>query len=379
MPEQLLRRDVRRRRSRPKGTSRFTPIIVGVVVGFAAVIYLNWPGAGRTNPDALKIWRIASGQRPDFTDRSFTPVARIYEAVGLGDAPVAAGIVGFLLGAALITFVLLRHQSARVSWLTAGYALAGYLLTAFHLGQYSKDVFLIPVILILLVNRRIWWELVALASMMVYAYLFRDYWYLVAAGYLVYRILTWSQARIRYLVLLGGLGSIAVGMGIHRVYGRDPQDFRTRSIGYYEPSTALPHIVPFPQPVGGLVDIFANYWLLFLPVTLPVTAGAIYIVVTLAVAGLRLYPLACMRSSRRWPERSTLDGVVVRRTLSLLLSYTVVQAAFEPDYGSVLRHVTPLIALAVAGVLAMESGQRREGKAAPWNWSGAARHTGNTR
>ncbi|HIY66433.1 MAG TPA: hypothetical protein H9830_09180, partial [Candidatus Agrococcus pullicola] len=132
-------------------------------------------------------------------------------------------------------------------------------------------------------------------------------------------------------------------------------------------------LVPFEQPLGGLVDVFLNYWLLFLPLLLPFTASILHLAVTAGIFFARTYPLITARSSTRWPDRDTLPGVLARRSIALILALTVVQAVFEPDYGSSLRHLTPLMPLAIVLLQAMRSGSMRRGQAVPWSWTGAPR------
>lgn len=348
-------------------------VVIGVLSGLVLVIYRNTPSVDRLGPDALKIWRISSGQRPDFRDQSFTPVANVYRFLGLGDAPLAAGLFGFLLAAGVITFVIFRVRPRGVSVALALYIVAAYFVGAFYLGQYSKDVFVLPVTLALLLNRRIWWEIPIVASMLAYTYWFRDYWILITVGYITYRIVTWRQVRIRYLLLIGSVAVLIIGAGNYLVLGNDPNYFRAKVLRILEANTSFATITPFPQPFGGLVDLFVNYWLVILPVLLPLTAGLLYLVVAAGLGFLRLYPLFAARSSRRWPSASTFDGVLVRRSLSLLLAFTAVQAIFEPDYGSVIRHLSPLLPVGLSLLLSMRAGTPRGDRAAnSWSWSGEA-------
>ncbi|WP_345752693.1 hypothetical protein [Microbacterium rhizophilus] len=347
-------------------------VVVGLLGGIVVVVLRNF-SSEQLSPDALKIWRISSGQRPDFVDQSFTPVATIYRMLGMGDAPLLAGLFSFALAAAVVTFTIFRLRPHRIGWPVALYVLAAYLGSAYYLGQYSKDIFVLPVAFILLMSRRIWWEIPIIGAMIAYSYWFRDYWFLITVGYVAYRAVTWVQVRVRYLLIIGSLAAVAIGLGNFLVLGNDPNYFREKVVSVLEANTQLLTIVPLPQPVGGLIDLFVNYWLILVPLALPFTAGLVYVAVSAVLIFLRLLPLSVARSARRWPSVRTLDGVIARRALSLLCAFAAVQAVFEPDYGSVLRHLMPLLPVGLALLLSLRHALPRTGQAEPWSWTGRAR------
>lgn len=325
--------------------------------------------------DALKIWNIAAGNRPGFTDQSFTPVANVYRALGMADAPTAAALFGFFAATIVIVLAVFRSGRRGLSWPVALFAFAAFMLSAIYLGQYSKDVFVLTVAAALLLPRHLWGDLVALATMCAYAYFFRDYWGIVAVGFCLYRVLTIRQVRVRYLLLIGSACAVLVGSAFAVFLGLDPNHYRTSVQSYLEANTFIHSIEPVAQPFGGMVDVFVNYWLVQAPVTLPFTAGPLYVVAALALAYVRLFPLYLARGTTRWPENSTLDGVLVRRSLALLISFAATQALFEPDYGSVLRHLTPLLPLGIVVAQAMRASRPSSPMGSAlrsWNWTGGA-------
>lgn len=374
-----LRRDIsriglRRTRERRRGEFLLTgSVVVGFVVGLAITIGREAILSAQYHRDSTRIFNIASGKVPDFRDQSYTPVGIAYRWLGLGDSPDAAALVGYVLTSIIILVAVVRTGRRSASPLVAIYIVAAFVLSAVYLGQYSKDVFvLVPVLILLVLPRSIWWDLVSVATMLTYAYFFRDYWYLVAAAYVVCRIILIRQVRLRYLLLIGALGAVAVGMAFTLVRGVNPNHYRTAVQGHLDADTIIVPLEPFEQPLGGAVDIFLNYWLLYLPLLLPLTASAVYIVVAAGVAFAKLFPLLSTRSSVRWPRSDEREGALLRRALALILAFGAVQALFEPDYGSALRHFTPLMPLAIALVQATRAGVIRSEPARPWSWSGAS-------
>ncbi|MFL0411284.1 hypothetical protein ACH0AH_08910 [Microbacterium paludicola] len=324
------------------------------------------------NRDANRIYGIASGAMGDYADQSYTPVGLIYRFLLLGESPLAAGLFGYFVATFAIVLAVLRAGRRTASWPTAALVFGAFVLSAVYLGQYSKDLFvLFPVMLLVLLPRAAMWDLLGLAGMGLYAFFFRDYWFLILITYVGYRVLSLRQVRLRYLLLAGSLAAVLGGLGFYLLMGLDPNHFRTVVQDHLHANTEIIPLVPLPQPSGGLVDVFLNYWLLFAPVILLVTAGIAYLPIIVGFSFLKVWPLLTARSSRRWPPIRSLDGALVRRALSLLLATAVVQALFEPDYGSALRHVTPLMPLMIVLVQSMRSGSRRVEPSASWSWSGA--------
>src|SRR5699024_6096102 len=91
------------------------------------------------------------------------------------------------------------------------------------------------------------------------------------------------------------------------------------------------------------------------------------------IAFVKLLPLISARSSVRWPRNDARQGAMLRRGLALILALGAVQALFEPDYGSALRHFTPLMPLGIALIQSASAGSIRSASAHPWSWSGASR------
>lgn len=376
MSQNLLRADIRRRRRRRLPSSLgewllLSAIVLGVIAGFIAMLLRDQVLSENYEADSDKIWRIASGRLPGFEDQSFTPVANVYRAVGLGDAPFAASLLGYVLAVAVILLALYRAGRRTVGWGVAVYIFGAFVLAGIYLGQYSKDVFVLPIVALLLVlPRRVWWDLLGVVSMLAYAYWFREYWVIVGAGYFAYRLITLPQVRVRYLLAIGVAAAVLVAAAFYLRLGRAPNFPRTSVQKYLDARTFIHPIEPFAQPWGGLFDVFAQYWLLLVPVTLPFTAGMAYVAISLGLAFIRLLPIFAVRSKVEWPAPNTADGVLMRRGLSLFLAFTAVQALFEPDYGSVLRHLAPLLPLTIVVMQTMRAGSLRTGRRRWWSWTG---------
>lgn len=349
-------------------------ILLGFVIGLVITLGRESLLPEQYNRDANRIFAIANEQTSTFADPSYTAVGLAYRWLGLGHEPWTAALAGYLLSVVVILVAVHRLGRPRASLLVACFIVATFVLAGVYLGQYSKDVFVLPVVLIaLLMPKRVWWDVPIVAAMLAYAYFFRDYWAIIAAAFVGYRLVTLWQVRLRYLFLGGAVASVAVGLAFHFALDVDPNHFRTAVQGKLFANTLIIPLDGGSQPWGGALDVFLNYWLLFIPILLPFTASVAYAAITFAIAFAKLLPLLAARSSIRWPANSRAEGSLARRAIAMLFALAVVQAVFEPDYGSALRHLTPLMPLGIVLMRALRAGTPRVGRTRPWSWSGAAR------
>jgi hypothetical protein len=218
------------------------------------------------------------------------------------------------------------------------------LLGSVFLGTYSKDapVLLVSAALVVL-GRSLRAELLILALVIAYAGLFRTYWLLILVGFLCLRLLwrSWPR-RIAWIVgpiLLTIVFAVAVVVFLHQ-----PADYFRSSVnvartGDVDSRTMMHGFTALPEPLGGTTNVLLTFFTLFLPVPLLGFATSYYIAVfALFVV---LWAVFWWKLLRAAPQRNDPSGRF--RAAAFLLALVSVQALFEPDYGSVLRHLTPLL------------------------------------
>ena len=91
------------------------------------------------------------------------------------------------------------------------------------------------------------------------------------------------------------------------------------------------------EPVGGVVNNLLTMFSLMVPVPLLGRGGLYYVFIVLVFV---LIWVAFVLAVRSRPDR---EQVLASRGVALFASFAVVQGLFEPDYGSALRHLCPLI------------------------------------
>ncbi|WP_418606504.1 hypothetical protein [Georgenia sp. SUBG003] len=144
-------------------------------------------------------------------DPSFENVGNLYRLLGLADAPVLAGLLGFGVFVLVVQAVATRDIAPAYPAAGAALVVVSLVPGAVYLGQYSKDVLVLLITALAL--RRAGsgrFELLLVTTMLVYAAVFRN-WFLAIALYVVLRLMmrrTTSLSRI-FLVMVLALGVLA--------------------------------------------------------------------------------------------------------------------------------------------------------------------------
>lgn len=331
-------------------------IITGFVLGLLVTIMRERIVPIHYTYDSQKIQAIAQGITDPFGDYTFENVALVYRYLGLSNSGDFVAVAGYVLASAVLMLAIWKSGRLIGGPITFLIIVASFCLSAVYLGNYSKDVIVLAIVaLVLLAPRKAWGDILVLAVICAYGTLFRQYWLIVAASYLVFRLLTLKRIQSRYLLPLGSLGAALVGLAFFLALGLDPDHFRavvndTRTV------EAQSQMVPFwdmSQPLGGSLNLITSYFALVLPLPLLATAGLRYAPVVMVFALIWLPLIGRTWSMKRDEEPKGARQVVLRRAVSLLFAFLLTQALFEPDYGSALRHLTPLLSLVVFVCLAV--------------------------
>ncbi|MFP3714096.1 hypothetical protein [Puerhibacterium sp. TATVAM-FAB25] len=308
--------------------------------------------------DESKIQRIAQGYAAFPEDKAFQTTGDLYRLLGLADAPLLAGLLG-MAGLGLCTALALRgpaHPGASALRTVPLVLAAGTLvLGGLYLGQYSKEALLLPVVALALVRgRRV--EPAFLVAVLAYGAFLRTYWLLVLVLYVVLRL---ALARRAGWWALGGtavVAYVALAVGFVAWDGLALDHFRTavnavRADGV-DAATMIRPLLPGDGVAVGVVNCLAVLVSFAVPVPLLALAAPQHLAAAafqallwwsvLAAAHRRIVP-----ARHGSPGRDGPHDPAAARALALLLAFVLVQALFEPDYGSALRHLTPLLPLAL--------------------------------
>lgn len=315
------------------------------VVGYVIVVFRAELLPERFSYDAGRIASIA--RQEGAGDPSFAIVGDIYRALGLAYSETLAGLIQYTIAAGLIVAMFQRsgHRHAGIAQVSV--PILALLLSAVYLGHYSKDAFVLPIAYALcLASTSTAGTLTICAVMAVYAATFRTYWWLVlftfVAALMCYKIRATARSWLLGLVV----GAILVAVSIMVTQGMPADAFRSMTNESRDPSTdAATMITPYvslPEPLGGVVSSVTTAFLLMVPLPLLRLGGMYYVLIAVSVSVLWLTMLVSVHRA------SPISSLRLRRMLALLLAFLAVQSTFEPDYGSALRHLTPLLGVIIA-------------------------------
>jgi hypothetical protein len=324
--------------------------LFGAVVGVFVVVFRDQVLPQRFFYDGIRIQQIAIGSGSSFGDKSYGTVGWIYGALGLGQTTTIAALLGFFLYLAVVAASLRLGGHLNQGVGTAAIIFGFTVLGAVYLGFYSKDVFVLPIVLtVLLAPKGARGEVLLAAAVISYALIFREYWLLTLTIYAVFRLFPgWVRGVPRALVA-SSIAVVTVGLVLYFAMGVDPDHFRTMAnegrVGGEDAQSAIRPFITISQPLGGLVNLVLTFFALLVPVPLAMSGGAYYLVLFAGISSLWIiYLRGVSRLSRGLVLHARLD-TIASRSVAMILAFVCVQAAFEPDYGSALRHLTPLLPL----------------------------------
>ncbi|WP_225920541.1 hypothetical protein [Pseudonocardia oceani] len=278
---------------------------------------------------------------------SFITMAWLYRLMGADDHPTA------VQAATMIAFFVLLFTCAPWSQIRAfGIVETGVLCfaavsCAVYLAQYSKESLVLLLVLVLMSSMRWSSEVFFVVLVFLYAAFIRPYWFMIIAVYLVLRLLFKQTRRPIWLLLTIAIGMFAFAVTATAVLNVDLNSFRdsvaSSRVNSIYAQSAIQDYVSVSGPVSASVNALVSMVLLMVPVPLLADLSAIYLVFSVLTAGLWLLLTGVIVSGMR---SGRLRGDTrLARACALLLAMVTVQAIFEPDYGSYLKHLTPLLPL----------------------------------
>jgi hypothetical protein len=177
-----------------------------------------------------------------------------------------------------------------------------------------------------------------------YALMIRNYWFLIAVAYAAFRLLLRSGNPYRIPIFVV-IAMVCMAFGTAVALGVNLNSFRevvSQTNSLYA-QTAIQDYIPVTGPLGGASNALCTLLLLLVPIPLAVTGSPVYLAFAGVMAILWITLLTVVRRGMRngW----FVFDVRLARAVSLLLAMVTVLAVFEPDYGSYIKHLTPVLPL----------------------------------
>jgi hypothetical protein len=305
----------------------------------------------------------------------FRNTALVYRMLGLADLPDVAAMAAIaVFGVALLAGVRWSELSRLTPVGLAAISVC-YLLALIYLAQYSKEfVSIVLVALVLLLPRGSIPEVVLVGAMVGYAITIRPYWGIVVVLYVVGRILL---PRVRGLVpvLIFVVATYGCLQVVFNKFLGETLSFSRVAVNGLRADINISVgslIVDFlPDQVGlQWLNAFLVFLSLLFPWPLILGGSPTYVVMAVVLGflwGLGAWSIlqiqreraAVRRGRHAQSARRALRGGALRallsertprpeRAVALLLALVIVQAIFEPDYGSYVKHMVPALPLFLA-------------------------------
>ena len=296
----------------------------------------------------------------------FANTAYLYMLAGVGANPQAAAFFTYLVAWASVLMGILLASNGGRYWLWFPAFIWHAILVVFTC-MHTKEMHSMPALALMLLlagTRFTWWRVIALGVVIAgYAGYFRMYWLL--AGMLTLAFIV-SRRRIRrssLLALAMFASYLLLFVGYHVITGEFLTDVRAhltagRDIDLFSDSLFANFFVN-----GDLYDDIANALFalgrLIMPVGLIGTGKLQHL--AFAVWEALNVGVFVVLFARVWRRRET--DARTEFAAAWVLAFTLIQAIFEPDYGSFLRHQTAL--LPAFAMLALNAFWSREGRPFP--------------
>lgn len=291
----------------------------------------------------------------------FRNTALVYRFLGLATRPDVAAMAAITMFGVAVLAAVRWNELPRLTPVGLAAISVSYVLALIYLAQYSKEfVSLILVALVLILRRGLLAESFLIGAMIVYAITIRPYWGIVVVLYVLGRILL---PRVR--------GLLPVALAVLATYGALQlifNNFLGEALSFSRVAVnslrADINISVGSLIVDFLPDQVALQWLnaslvflsLLIPWPLLLGGSAVYLVMGVILASLWTlvgWSIVRLQRERRGEVRGPFAALAERaprpqRAVALLLALVIVQAIFEPDYGSYLKHVVPALPLFLA-------------------------------
>jgi hypothetical protein len=292
--------------------------------------------------------------------QSFRNTATFYRTLNLGYEPAVDALLTLFIFTVAVFAAARWSEIARFG--VVGLIVLGtcFLCAVVYLAQYTKEsIPLLLVPLMMTMPRRVVAEVFFVAAAVVYAVLFRPYWFLVAAFYVVWRVLLPKSRHPAVVALTLVLLYWLMELLFTNVLGVGLTDFR-EEVNDSRAGVEVASLITDPLSGDGtsMVPSAALTLLgLLFPVQLFLSGNLFHVFSGAMIAFLWISAGYGIFRARKGKEAAgpgntySLSKTGASRSLratraaALLLAVVSVQAIFEPDFGSYLKHLTPLLPL----------------------------------
>ncbi|HIW91033.1 MAG TPA: polysaccharide biosynthesis tyrosine autokinase [Candidatus Corynebacterium avicola] len=368
-----------------------SPLVLSLLLGLAAIglgliaratITGRFGGFGN---DAGTIQEIMTSpfSATDLGYGSYSVIAEFYSGLGMADSPTAASVLGAIIGSTALGIVLVRIGGIHLGRVSLILALATPVLIGLYQATYTKEVLIsLGIIVIALMPLNLLGEIIVVVTLLVLGLEYRTYWSIVAGLYVLIRFVlsrrhTLTGRRVspkvsRVIWMIIGLSALA-GLAIWIGTGQPADYFRTAvnegEARQENTGSLISRYIELPEPLGGMVNVVLSTLFFIVPLPMVLKLSPYYLIIGCVFAFIWINAVRTAAATSRAygtadsPYRSERVPVaetrLMARFIAVPLAFLIVQGLFEPDWGSALRHATPMVPLLVGAVALAERQHNR--------------------
>ncbi|MBH3432026.1 MULTISPECIES: hypothetical protein [Pseudomonas] len=276
---------------------------------------------------------------------SYNNTAFFYKSLGLSEKSTTNKT---LFPAIYIIAIALILRKLKTGNATGILLIAAYssISAAVYLSQYSKEsiVLLLSLSFLLLNGSKkgiILWLLLAIG----YAIYFRLYWIITICLFISNLIILSKTRRFSLAISAIFILYIILAILFPIVYGQEIGQHRLSAnedrIGSMDAETLITPLIPGDGPVLDTINTFIQLITFLFPTPLAITGKVLHFLSFAAISSISIITIKNLRKQIKSDSFSR--SLKLQSSYSLALAIVAVQAIFEPDYGSYVKHLTPTL------------------------------------
>ncbi|MBV7582751.1 hypothetical protein KW851_07965 [Pseudomonas sp. PDM33] len=278
---------------------------------------------------------------------SYNNTALFYQLLGINEDSTLNSLLFPAIFITAIFYILRRLETKNLLGTTA-ICFYACITAAIYLSQYSKESIVLLLCLGFLASCHslrlltIW-----VAAAAVYAIYFRAYWLITLSLFAVNLLILKKYNKPTLFLATAFLLYLLLALLLPIIYGQELGQHRINSngdrIGSIDALTLITPTIPGSGWLLDTINTFLQLLLLLFPVPLAFTGNILHLTSFIALSLISC--IALIKLKQQHKSGALRNSPKLRSGYSLLFSALSVQAIFEPDYGSYIKHLTPLLTI----------------------------------
>lgn len=284
--------------------------------------------------DTITIQRLIERPYTSVGDVAFTNTAAFFRVLHI-DKVFLAPIIALLSYLTAIIVIFKKYKVDSISFLKFLLIVAYSSMAMVYMSTYSKDLvlFLIVVVPFIFLEKK--YLFIWTLCVIFYAYFFRNYWFLIIILFWVFKFFIINRPKL--LLFSIAVFYVLVSFFFNYIFGVSLSMIRYSANLDRDADIAQTAISTYISGNNFLLEA-ANFLVtlifLIIPIPLILLGKPFYAILTILIAVFFFNFIKLYIKEYKNKEFTNI--------FSFIISFMLVQSLFEPDYGSFVRHLSPL-------------------------------------